>query len=319
MASAHNVSSHAVEVDRLYQLPLDQFTAARNELAKQVGRGDAPAVRALAKPNVLAWALNQLYWSKRETFDRLVAAAARLRGAQAQALMGKPSDMRSAGDQHREALRVALKEATGILEAAGHGVTPDAIRELTGALEALPWSEPAGRLTRPPAASGFGALAGLEVRATPSARVGQSSSVAKQHPPSRVGQSSSFAEHPPKSGLGQSAGETRVAPSSGKAGVGRTSSDADRRRQHQAALKSARAAAAAAHREEAGAAARLKKAEAQLEAARQRERAAREAAAAAERGRAAAEEQAAAAARTLDAARKTAASAARDVEALERG
>ncbi len=184
MASAHNVSSHAVEVDRLYQLPLDQFTGARNELAKQVGRADAPAVRALAKPNVLAWALNQLYWSKRETFDRLVAAAARLRGAQAQALMGKPSDMRSAGDQHREALRVALKEATRILEAAGHGVTPDAIRELTGALEALPWSEPAGRLTRPPAASGFGALAGLEVRATPSAGVGQSSSVAKQHPPS---------------------------------------------------------------------------------------------------------------------------------------
>ncbi len=296
MASERKASSHGVEVERLYQLPLDEFTAARNELAKQVGRADAPAVRALAKPNILAWALNQLYWSRRETFDRLVAGAARLRTAQAQALMGKPSDMRSAGEQHREALRVALKETTGILEAAGHGVTPDAIRELTGALEALPWSEPAGRLTRPPVASGFGALAGMV------SSVGQSSSFAKG-----VGQSSSFAK-----GVGQSSSFAQHARPSD---AGPSSGLADQRRE--AALESARAAAAAARREEADAAAHLTKAEANVEAARQRERAAREALAVTERARSTAEQQGTAAARALDAARRAVGDADRRLADLE--
>jgi hypothetical protein len=136
--AAFDDSAHDAEVDRLYQLPLDQFIKARTELAKRVGGSDGAAVKALPKPSVLAWALNQLYWSKRGTFDRLVAAAARLRATQADALLGRRADLRAAGDIHREAIREALRETAAILQAAGHAVTPDAIRELTGALEALP-------------------------------------------------------------------------------------------------------------------------------------------------------------------------------------
>jgi hypothetical protein len=54
------------DVDRLYQLPLNEFTGARNELAKGAG-SRAPEIRKLAKPPVAAWAVNQLYWNDRKT------------------------------------------------------------------------------------------------------------------------------------------------------------------------------------------------------------------------------------------------------------
>jgi hypothetical protein len=267
------------EVDRLYQLPLDQFVEARNALSRRVGRGEAPAIRALPKPSVLAWALNQLFWSKREVFDRLVAAAARLRGTQAQALLGKAADLRGAGEHHREALRAALRAATAVLEEGGHAVTPDAVRELTGALEALPWKEPAGRLARPPAASGFDLLAGLPLAAP--------------------------AERPPVPSVKPPAEQARRAP-------------ARRDEARDAAVKAARAAAASAQRDEAAAASRLREAEKRLEAARQGERDARAALTQAEGQRAHAEAEHRAAAEAHDAAHRTAADAARSLDALDR-
>jgi hypothetical protein len=162
-----------IGLDRLYQLPLDQFVQARNELARRAGHDAAPAVRALQKPSVLAWALNQLYWSRRDVFDRLVSAATDLRGAQAQVLLGRPADLRAAGERHRGALVAALREAAAFLETAGHAVTPDAMRDLTGALAALPWEERPGCLARPPAPSGFNLLAGLPVAEGTAAAGGQ--------------------------------------------------------------------------------------------------------------------------------------------------
>ncbi len=151
------------QIDRLYALPLDQFVQARNELARQHRGEQARRIRSLAKPNVVAWALNQVYWSSRPAFDRLVAAAARLREAQARGLLGKAGDLRGAGTGHREALGAAVKEAATLLQAAGHEATPDALRSLTAGFEALPWEEPAGRLTRPPEPSGFAVFAGMPV------------------------------------------------------------------------------------------------------------------------------------------------------------
>src|SRR5688572_8410062 len=53
------------EMRRLYRLPLGEFTAVRNALAKQLqkkGEGDAAnEVKALPKPSVSAWAVNQLF------------------------------------------------------------------------------------------------------------------------------------------------------------------------------------------------------------------------------------------------------------------
>ena len=52
------------EIDELFDLPLDEFTAARNDLAKRLKRdGDEDAaeqVRSLPKPSIAAWAVNQL-------------------------------------------------------------------------------------------------------------------------------------------------------------------------------------------------------------------------------------------------------------------
>ena len=53
------------EIAGLYQLPLADFTAARNALAKQAG-ARASEVKALQKPPVAAWAINQLYWQRRD-------------------------------------------------------------------------------------------------------------------------------------------------------------------------------------------------------------------------------------------------------------
>ena len=68
------------EIDRLYQLPASEFVAARNALAKQAGPG-AATVKSLEKPNAPAWAVNQLYWTRRKTFDRLMDAATKLRAS----------------------------------------------------------------------------------------------------------------------------------------------------------------------------------------------------------------------------------------------
>jgi hypothetical protein len=47
-------------VDELYQLPLDEFTAARNALAKSLKGEEAESVKRLQKPTIVPWAVNQL-------------------------------------------------------------------------------------------------------------------------------------------------------------------------------------------------------------------------------------------------------------------
>ncbi len=88
------------DVDALYWLPLAEFTAARNTLAarlKQGGRrNEADFVKALVKPSITAWAVNQLYWKHRDAFDRLSATGERFRQAQSSRLTRQVADMRGA-------------------------------------------------------------------------------------------------------------------------------------------------------------------------------------------------------------------------------
>jgi hypothetical protein len=156
------------DIDGLYQLPLEEFTAARSALAKESGRDEAPRIRALAKPTLPAWAVNQVYWSAREKYDALVSAAERLRSAHRAALAGKNVDIRDADDAHRRALNAAIKEAAAILERAGHPATSSTMDQLSKTLAALPADGiPPGRLTRPLAPGGFELFAGVK----PGARV----------------------------------------------------------------------------------------------------------------------------------------------------
>ena len=58
------------QVDELYKLPLDEFTKARNTLAKTLSGTDKKGVAALVKPSVAMWVVNQLYWQDASTTAR---------------------------------------------------------------------------------------------------------------------------------------------------------------------------------------------------------------------------------------------------------
>jgi hypothetical protein len=165
------------EIGRLYQGPLEEFTAARNALAKQAGK-EAPRIRALPKPSVPAWAVNQLYWRDRHTWDALVAAADNARAVNRAVLAGKSGDVRAANQVHEEAVESAFKATVALLSASGHPLTDATRQAMSMTLRALPGSEPPGQLAKPLQPGGFDALAGLTLAARPSASPRSSASSA---------------------------------------------------------------------------------------------------------------------------------------------
>ena len=156
------------DVDALYRLPLAEFTAGRNALAgrlKQGGRrNEADFVKAMVKPSVSAWAVNQLYWEHREAFDRLMATAEHFRQAQTSGQTVKVAEMRGAVDARREALAHVSNLATSLLRDSGHNPTPDTIWRVSTTLEAMsvyasiPDSPRLGRLTHDMDPPGFDTL-----------------------------------------------------------------------------------------------------------------------------------------------------------------
>ena len=150
-------------IDRLYQLPLGEFTAARNALGKQAGKRSAE-FEALAKPPVAAWAVNQLYWHRRPVYDALLDAAQELRRAHAAILGGQSGDVRAAGKAHEARVAAAVDAALEILNEGGHAAS-DAMRQpLMTTLRALPAEDRPGRLARALQPGGFESLAGLSIR-----------------------------------------------------------------------------------------------------------------------------------------------------------
>ena len=165
------MSPQIADIDSLFRLAPTEFTAARNALAAKLKKsGDeetASQVKALPRPSVPAWAVNQLFWRHRKAFDKLIGAGDRFRDAQAAQLAGKQADLRAALDARREALSDLTRLAVGVLREAGHPPSPDVQRRITTTLEALatygshPGAPPAGRLTDEVDPPGFEALAAL--------------------------------------------------------------------------------------------------------------------------------------------------------------
>ena len=155
------------EVDALFALPLAEFVAARNALAarlKKEGRAeDSQRVKALAKPSATAWAVNQLYWSHRRDFDRLVTISGKVRQAQS----GRGGDLRSLVEQRRAIVAALADVAAERLNDAGHARSVDARRRVITTLESLAARDEsgierlAGRLTVDLEPLGFDSLAGL--------------------------------------------------------------------------------------------------------------------------------------------------------------
>ena len=150
------------EIDRLYQLPAGEFTAARNALAKTAGKHSAD-VRQLAKPSVAAWAVNQLYWKRRDDYDALVTAATSLRKIHKAILGGHRSDIRDATKDHDAAIDRALKSTLALLRDDGHPITDATRQAIQTTLRALPGDEAPGRLTQALQPGGFEMLSGLAV------------------------------------------------------------------------------------------------------------------------------------------------------------
>lgn len=148
------------EIDQLYQVPLREFTSARNALARRAG-DRAPGIRQLEKPSAAAWGVNQLYWRNRETFDRLMATFEQVRNAQARLLTGKGADLPKAEAAYRRVLNRAADDVRNLLQADGDAASSATMTSVRETLEALPFSAFDGRLSRPLAPAGFGALAGL--------------------------------------------------------------------------------------------------------------------------------------------------------------
>lgn len=154
------------QIDQLYQLSLDNFTAARNALAKAAG-GRAAEIKALEKPNAAAWAVNQLFWRERLIYDELIEASQQLRAAYREQLAGKSPDVRAAEAEHRAAVKRATQTARGIVEADGSKASDQVMEAVRETLDILPSSDPPGRLTKPLKRTGFEALEGFTISAKP--------------------------------------------------------------------------------------------------------------------------------------------------------
>ncbi|MFL5950669.1 MAG: hypothetical protein ACJ74M_03615 [Gaiellaceae bacterium] len=163
------------EIDGLFDLPLDEFTAARNALAKRLKvEGDADtaaAVRGLAKPSLAAWTVNQLARRDPEAVRSLLNVAARLRSAQERSLKGDRAadELRAAQAEERDLLRKLTHGAGGVLRSAGRPASGTTLERVSSLLRSAAVTEPGrtslreGRLSGDVEVSGFDAFAGVEL------------------------------------------------------------------------------------------------------------------------------------------------------------
>ena len=172
MARLAVVPDVEAELDELFALPLEEFTAARNQLASRLkGAGQAESaerVRELRKPSVPAWAVNQLARREPEALGRLVEAGERLRQAQAAALAGGDAGaVREATAAERDAARELTRLAERVLEDAGRKTTQAVVERISRTLRAAAIDEEAapllarGQLTGEVDSPGFTAVASI--------------------------------------------------------------------------------------------------------------------------------------------------------------
>jgi DNA repair exonuclease SbcCD ATPase subunit len=120
----------AAAVEALFRAPLNEFVAERKRLAGELkASGDKAAATKLsqvARPSVLAWTVNQLWWRQRPAFEALLHAAASVKAGD-----------REASKQHREALAELRQHATALLEEAGNAASEGTLRRIATTLSAL--------------------------------------------------------------------------------------------------------------------------------------------------------------------------------------
>jgi hypothetical protein len=153
-------------LNELFHGPLEEFTAARNELAKSLrSDGDAEAadwVKGLKKPSRAAWLVNQLAVRKPKDVRKLLKVGEELRGAQEEMLAGStdPEKLREVASREREAVDSLVQTAEAI--GREHGVGSQILDRVGETLQAAT-SDPEvaeaiekGQLVREQRASGIG-------------------------------------------------------------------------------------------------------------------------------------------------------------------
>ena len=149
--------------DELYGLSPAEFTAARDERARQARaagqRDEAAAIKKLARPTASAWLVNQLTRTAPEEIARLVAVGTALEEAQRR-LAGER--LRELSSERRQVMNDLLPHATEIARQAGQPASAATMGEVRATLEAALADAGAraavrsGRLTKALAYAGLG-------------------------------------------------------------------------------------------------------------------------------------------------------------------
>jgi hypothetical protein len=161
------------QLDRLYAAPLDEFVAVRKEVSVDLaddGHGEeAEAVRALRKPSLPAWAVNQLAREEKPALKRLLDATAAVRRAQGE---GR-GDYAGARRDLDEAAAELVGAARTVIDRSGKKPTEAMLRRVEQTLRGAATSQPdelrRGVLAEEVEPAGFEALLGV-APARPSSR-----------------------------------------------------------------------------------------------------------------------------------------------------
>jgi hypothetical protein len=150
----------------LFAEPLDRFTPARNELAKELKekgqKPEAEKVRALRKPNLAAWAINQLARSRQQEVAEVLDVTERITVA------SSPQEVREAIQERHRRVRALVDAAEKILEKSEHSAGAGTLQQVMRTFYAAHSEDErerllTGTLERPLESSGFGEVPGLSL------------------------------------------------------------------------------------------------------------------------------------------------------------
>jgi hypothetical protein len=165
-----NIGDLEAALAALYRLPLEQFVATRDQLARRLrAAGDRAAARevaALWRPSVSAWAANQLGHAAPNAVAELLDAGATLRQAQQAAVASQPGaarQLRTATAHLRAAITRLSQRAETLLVRSGHAASDATLARLAATLQAAATGDEAtraalagGRLPKDLDPAGFG-------------------------------------------------------------------------------------------------------------------------------------------------------------------
>jgi peptidoglycan hydrolase CwlO-like protein len=140
------VDELAAVADALYAGPVEEFTEARNEAAKQTGDKELAAlIKKLKKPSVAAWAVNLLVRRESEQIASVLGFAEQLRAA-AEALDGE--ELRALTRQRRQLTTALASSARSLARDAGVRLTGPVVDQVEGMLTAAMLDPVAAQVVR---------------------------------------------------------------------------------------------------------------------------------------------------------------------------